>query len=532
MEHPEELNLDQVVRQQGPLRVHQAVDYLIQAACVIEAAHASGVIHRDIRPRTLVVDSNGIVRVLGLGQTPVADANDSSNKAGASGQIQTCTEITEINYKAPEQTEISQQVDHRADIYSLGCSLFYLLTGREPFPEETVQERLMGHAGQALRVVRPDVPLALEAAYEQLVAPRPQDLPSSMTEVIALLKASTAKRTAADQTEDAAWKLKAGPHVVGETVHQQPGTAGPIRDPSRFVRRQEREGLLINHELNIEDLVLDRRPGDRPALMKPPSAPGQHLKRLTRTRARWRRPHNVAAIVAVGAIALFAAALVRIALSRRPATVTDSPRSEPIVSSNDGRDTQTVESSDPAPAAEARTIFDGASGQGWDSLSRRVTPAETGHIHRFPQLAPEQRGRAARCRGGHSSFRGFPAIRRSAPASYRHGERESTAALGPRRRRESADREGRACRRRGRGRRVGTRSLSILVLQRNGETEESVSSVSKCLPRPMVRVSPSLTSKFRRSLSDGLARRILPLAEPVSVWSTSRCHYLAATIRD
>jgi serine/threonine protein kinase len=165
MDHLEGLDLDRVVNQQGPLPVPQAVDYLIQAACLIEVAHASGIIHRDIRPGKLIVDSNGIVRVLGLGLSSVADVNDSLRKAGASRLTKSCADIATSNYMAPEQAEGSHQVDHRADIYSLGCALFYLLTGRAPFPGGTVQERLMEHVAPALRSVRHDVPLALEAVY-------------------------------------------------------------------------------------------------------------------------------------------------------------------------------------------------------------------------------------------------------------------------------------------------------------------------------------------------------------------------------
>ena len=124
MDDPEGLNLDRVVQQQGPLRVLQAVDYLIQVACVLKVAHANGIIHRDIWPGTLVVDSNGTARVLGLSEAPVVDANDASRRAGASGLTQTGPDITTINYKTPEESQISQQVDHRADVYSLGRTLF------------------------------------------------------------------------------------------------------------------------------------------------------------------------------------------------------------------------------------------------------------------------------------------------------------------------------------------------------------------------------------------------------------------------
>ena len=94
---------------------------------------------------------------------------------------------------APEQAEDAHRVDHRADIYSLGCTFYFLLTGREPFPGATIFKRMMAHMetpAPALRSRRPEVSMALEAAYQKMMAKRPDDRPGSMTEVIALLQAS------------------------------------------------------------------------------------------------------------------------------------------------------------------------------------------------------------------------------------------------------------------------------------------------------------------------------------------------------
>jgi serine/threonine protein kinase len=333
MDHFEGLDLDRVVQQQGPLPVPRAVNYLIQAAWVLELAHASGIIHGDIRPGALMVDSDGNVRVLGLGPTQAPLANDPLSNAGTCRLTQTSTDITTTNYVAPEQADISHEVDHRADIFSLGCTLSYLLTGRAPLPGETVQTQLMERAGPALRAVRPDVPLALEAAYERMVAARPDDRPSSMTEVIALLEAST----------------------------------------GILVRRVEREGLLINHEWNLEDLELDRRPRDPPAARKTHDA---QRRRLQWTRSQRQSQRTRTALVTVVAIALAAAAFVFIALSRRPDAVPAKTSSKLVVNSDRGRDTQTVESPQPAPVAEARAIFDGKSGQGWMLCNRTPLPPQ------------------------------------------------------------------------------------------------------------------------------------------------------------
>ncbi len=95
----------------------------------------------------------------------------------------------------PEQAEDSHRADHRADIYSLGCTIHYLLTAQEPFPGETVLKRLLAHMERpapSLRKTRPDIPPTVDAAYLKMMAKRPVDRPASMAEVIALLEAAKA----------------------------------------------------------------------------------------------------------------------------------------------------------------------------------------------------------------------------------------------------------------------------------------------------------------------------------------------------
>ena len=373
MDHHEGLELNRVVQQQGPLAIHQAVEYVIQAARVLEVAHANGIIYRDIRPSKLMLDSNGTVRVLGLGLTEVVEANDCSTKADASLLTQASTDIATISYKAPEHSENSQQGDHRADIFSLGCTLFYLLTGRAPFPGETVPQRVMDHEAPSIRAVRPEVPPALEAAYKKMVAWRPEDRPSSMTDVITLLIASTGKGTATDNAGEVASKPKPQPKIASATRDQRPGVARPHEDPSSFVRREEREGLLVNPDWNLEDLVLDRRPGDPPGVRK---SHEDQSRRLKRTRSQGLSQRSRIALVVVGAIALIMAAFVGVKVSWRTAAVTENPSSEPSLNSDERRNAQTVESSLPEAVEETRNIFDGTSGQGWMLCNRTPLPPE------------------------------------------------------------------------------------------------------------------------------------------------------------
>ena len=116
---------------------------------------------------------------------------------------QTGTYMGTIDFMAPEQADNAKKADHRADIYSLGCTLYFLLTGHSPFADETVLKRLLAHQERpapSLHSVRDDVPAALEAAYQTMMAKRPGDRPRSMTEVVALLEAC---RTSADEAKKA-----------------------------------------------------------------------------------------------------------------------------------------------------------------------------------------------------------------------------------------------------------------------------------------------------------------------------------------
>ena len=379
MDYIEGRDLDRVVEQQGPLPVDQAVDYLIQAARGLEAAHAQGIIHRDIKPGNLMLDTKGTVRVLDLGLARIVDANNPFNKTAAGRLTQSGMYMGTVDFMAPEQAEDSHRVDHRADIYSLGCTFFYLLTGREPFTGETNLKRLMAHtqrAAPSLRSVRPDVPLALDAVYQRMMAKKPEDRPASMTEVIALLQAP--KLPADDVVGRVAPPPKSKPElmVFNEPPIKRAGPPKTKAEPSIFARHQERDGLLINHEFNLEDLVMDVRPEPQQAAIQPPGAKPQPLERPLLTRSRGRPQHTGAIILAIVAAVLLVVTFVAFVIRRRPAAVTETQSSQPALGPLETENTQTVKlTPSPPSVAAARTIFDGSSGQGWMLCNRAPLPS-------------------------------------------------------------------------------------------------------------------------------------------------------------
>ncbi len=263
MEYVEGINLDRVVSERGPLPVPLGVDYLIQAARGLEAAHGMGIIHRDIKPGNLMLACGGTVRVLDLGLARIVDANNPFSKTASGRLTQSGMYMGTIDYMAPEQAEDPHSVDHRADVYSLGCTLFFLLTGRVPFLGGTILKRMLAHqehAAPSLRAMRPEVSPALEAAYQKMMAKRPEERPASMTDVIALLQASKLATDTGMGKVAPARKRGPAPEACNETPLKRASSPPPIIDSAIFARGVAGDGMLINRELNLRDLVMDALP--------------------------------------------------------------------------------------------------------------------------------------------------------------------------------------------------------------------------------------------------------------------------------
>jgi hypothetical protein len=141
-----------------------------------------GVIHRDVKPSNLLLAADGTVKVADLGLAAFRGLPADADPAPLAGTA---------DFAAPEQAG-GAAVDHRADVYALGCTLFFLLTGRPVFPRDSVPARLQAHRDApvpSLRAARPDVPPALDDLFQKLVAKTPADRPQSMDAVVAALDA-------------------------------------------------------------------------------------------------------------------------------------------------------------------------------------------------------------------------------------------------------------------------------------------------------------------------------------------------------
>jgi serine/threonine protein kinase/WD40 repeat protein len=390
MEYVEGRDLDRVVGERGPMPVAQAIDCMIQAARGLEAAHAEGIVHRDIKPANLMVDAAGTVRVLDLGLARLVDAANPFGKAAGARLTESGMYMGTIDFMAPEQAEDSHRVDHRADIYSLGCTLFYLLNGRAPFDGATVLKRLMAHMERpapSLRTQRPEVPASLEAIYQKMMAKSPADRPASMTELISLLESSKADAKAIAPTAVAP-KSKPELKVFNEAPQKRATPPKTDREPSIFARPKEDEGLAIDHDLNLEDLIMDVRSEPKPEPMlratKTMTGRAQPLKRPGQPTHVRRMPRNGGFIALVASIVVLVAGLTWFVMTRgenRPIEVSEVGGSgEPEERGPTEKPTDTKK-----PAAfedEFHTIFDEKSTTGWILSDKDKKPLPPSHIQK------------------------------------------------------------------------------------------------------------------------------------------------------
>ena len=180
MEYVEGRNLDRLVKEKGPMSVDQALDCLIQSARGLQAAHARGILHRDIKPLNLLLDPVGTVKVLDLGLARIERDSALGDPATADEALTRHGDVMgTVEYMSPEQAFDSRSVDGRSDIYSLGCTLYYLLAGKPPYPRDaSILACALAHRERSipsLRDARPEVPPALDGAYRRMMAKKPQD---------------------------------------------------------------------------------------------------------------------------------------------------------------------------------------------------------------------------------------------------------------------------------------------------------------------------------------------------------------------
>jgi eukaryotic-like serine/threonine-protein kinase len=181
MEYVEGCDLQQLIKNEGPLDYLVAADFIRQAADGLAHAHKANLIHRDVKPANLLVDQKKVVKVLDLGLARFTCDEQASLTVAFDENV-----LGTADYLAPEQALDSHGVDARADIYSLGCTLYFLLTGHPPFPDGTLPQRLMMHQKQpppSILKDRPDAPQELLDICAKMMAKKPDQRYQSMADV-------------------------------------------------------------------------------------------------------------------------------------------------------------------------------------------------------------------------------------------------------------------------------------------------------------------------------------------------------------
>lgn len=188
MEYVPGVTLSKKVQNDGPLPVARAARIFSEVAAAMQHAHTQGLIHRDLKPSNIMITPNGHAKVLDLGLALIEGEELPSDKSivGGRGYV-----VGTMDYIAPEQVENPTDVDPRADLYSLGCSMYSALSGQHPFPGGTLQQKIRKHLTEwptPLTDLNPTVPVEFAKIIEKLMAKRPENRPASCAELQTMLR--------------------------------------------------------------------------------------------------------------------------------------------------------------------------------------------------------------------------------------------------------------------------------------------------------------------------------------------------------
>ncbi len=263
MQYVDGADLAAIVKQHGPLPVQTALWYLLQTARGLSYAHARGVIHRDIKPSNLLLDRNGTIKILDMGLARLDAASSDHDQLTGSGLI-----MGTADYMAPEQAVDTHQADARADIYSLGATLWYLLTGRLVYLGDTLVMRLLAHQNNpipSLPSICSQASPQLERVLQRMLTKTPDLRYQSMSEVITDLERClgdfsnepSSPRFPADETQRNT--LSGGASVIGDPQGTLP-----------VATRGKEAGAIVEPTLAMQWPEVDTDFETQPALVNPP----------------------------------------------------------------------------------------------------------------------------------------------------------------------------------------------------------------------------------------------------------------------
>jgi serine/threonine protein kinase len=185
------VNLRDMVERAGPLTLSDALNYTHQVAEALAHSSSRDVVHRDIKPSNVLVTPDGMVKLVDMGLARLHQVESSSEDLTASGVT-----LGTFDYISPEQARDPRAADVRSDIYSLGCTLYYVLTGRPPFPDGTALQKLLRHNADEppdVRVLRPELSPSVSALLAKMLAKRPSQRHQTAAELAGEIAALAAQ---------------------------------------------------------------------------------------------------------------------------------------------------------------------------------------------------------------------------------------------------------------------------------------------------------------------------------------------------
>ena len=242
MEFVEGLDLAEVVRHLGALPVADACELMRQTALALQCAHEHGLIHRDVKPSNVMLTPAGEVKLLDLGLARFHADGSTGIVPAPAGEEMTGTgqAMGTADYMAPEQASDSRTVDIRADLYSLGCTLYKLLSGRAPFsgPKyRTTLDKMNAHVHEPVPAIRgfcPEIPAGLAALLERLLAKSPGDrcaAPAEVAEVLAPWCADADLPALLQRAQASPLPLGERQGEGGQTPQPSPAASQPLPAP-------------------------------------------------------------------------------------------------------------------------------------------------------------------------------------------------------------------------------------------------------------------------------------------------------------